>query len=260
MWIYCSENLSTTKEGLLMGEFTRRFKTSSWTMTSKLLQKLLLKVLINGLQHSVSLNVKQTLQIVETFIKAYYLPETEYVHWARARPKPEDTFALLEHSKNQIVGLIDLVASMKVSGPCNGLLCLHNPSSHDDGKVALWNPSTREFKSLPQSTVQCPPSVDITSFGCLGFGFDSKSEDYKVEISVPEVEVYPFGSVLFNNYINGFYYWDAIEYSDDLILSFDMANEKFSTLPLPNFGGSLAQYNMELLNFNGSLGAIFLSK
>ncbi|RDX80237.1 Syndetin, partial [Mucuna pruriens] len=68
------------------------------------LMSLDLQVLINGLQHFVSLNVKSKLQMVETFIKAYYLPETEYVHWARAHP---------EYSKNQIIGLINLVATMK---------------------------------------------------------------------------------------------------------------------------------------------------
>ncbi|KAG4180086.1 hypothetical protein ERO13_A10G143700v2 [Gossypium hirsutum] len=171
-----------------------------------------------------------------------------------------------------------------VSGPCNGLLCLH-----DADKVALWNPSTREFKTLPQSTVQRPPLVDSTSFGCVGIGFDSQSGDYKVvrfvtnyfeenedeglmgdwnhqvelyslksdswkEISVPGVQ--PYGSPLFNNYVNGFYYWQAIGDSDYLILSFDMVNEKFSTLPLPEFGGSLAKYYLELLDFNGLLGAI----
>ncbi|XP_022756008.1 F-box/kelch-repeat protein At3g06240-like isoform X1 [Durio zibethinus] len=171
-----------------------------------------------------------------------------------------------------------------VSGPCNGLLCLH-----DAGKVALWNPSTREFKILPQSSVQRPSSVDSTSFGCLGFGFDSKTDDYKVvrfvtnyfkeneeegflpdwnhqvelyslkndswkEISVPEA--HPYGSPLFNNYINGFYYWQATGDSDYRILSFDMANENFATLPLPKFGGSLAQYYLQLLDFNGLLGAI----
>ncbi|KAJ9540508.1 hypothetical protein OSB04_027014 [Centaurea solstitialis] len=45
-----------------------------------------LQVLINGLQHFVTVSVKPKLQAVETFIKAYYLPETEYVHWARAHP------------------------------------------------------------------------------------------------------------------------------------------------------------------------------
>ncbi|KAL2328530.1 hypothetical protein Fmac_021957 [Flemingia macrophylla] len=68
------------------------------------LMSLDLQVLINGLHHFVSLNVKPRLQMVETFIKAYYLPETEYVHWARAHP---------EYSKSQVVGLINLVATMK---------------------------------------------------------------------------------------------------------------------------------------------------
>ncbi|XP_023519396.1 syndetin-like isoform X2 [Cucurbita pepo subsp. pepo] len=68
------------------------------------LMSLDLQVLINGLQHFVSENVKPKLQMVETFIKAYYLPETEYVHWARAHP---------EYSKSQVIGLVNLVASMK---------------------------------------------------------------------------------------------------------------------------------------------------
>ncbi|KAL0534185.1 hypothetical protein IC582_028469 [Cucumis melo] len=68
------------------------------------LMSLDLQVLINGLQHFVSANVKPKLQMVETFIKAYYLPETEYVHWARSHP---------EYSKSQIIGLVNMVASMK---------------------------------------------------------------------------------------------------------------------------------------------------
>ncbi|XP_024961276.1 syndetin-like isoform X1 [Cynara cardunculus var. scolymus] len=63
-----------------------------------------LQVLINGLQHFVTINVKPKLYAVETFIKAYYLPETEYVHWARAHP---------EYTKSQMAGLINLVATMK---------------------------------------------------------------------------------------------------------------------------------------------------
>ncbi|KAE9461299.1 hypothetical protein C3L33_06796, partial [Rhododendron williamsianum] len=37
-------------------------------------------------------------------LQAYYLPETEYVHWARKHP---------EYTKTQIIGLINLVATMK---------------------------------------------------------------------------------------------------------------------------------------------------
>ncbi|XP_058199985.1 uncharacterized protein LOC131314987 isoform X1 [Rhododendron vialii] len=68
------------------------------------LMSLDLQVLINGLHHFISLNVRPKFQTVETFIKAYYLPETEYVHWARKHP---------EYTKTQIIGLINLVATMK---------------------------------------------------------------------------------------------------------------------------------------------------
>ncbi|CAN0902476.1 Vps50 [Linum grandiflorum] len=74
------------------------------TDEGRALMSLDLQVLINGLQHFVPGNVKPKLQTVETFIKAYYLPETEYVHWARAHP---------EYSKAQVVGLVNLVATMK---------------------------------------------------------------------------------------------------------------------------------------------------
>ncbi|KAL4388686.1 hypothetical protein GQ457_09G013850 [Hibiscus cannabinus] len=170
-------------------------------------------------------------------------------------------------------------------GPCNGILCLHDQHY----EAALWNPSTREFKILPQSSVQRPPLVDSTRFGGIGFGYDSQTDNYKLvrfvvnyleedsdagsmfdeidqvelysltsdswrEISYPVV--HPYGSPPFNSYVNGFYYWQAIGDSGDLILSFDMVNEKFSTLPLPQFGGTLAQYYLQLLDSNGFLGAI----
>ncbi|XP_027084711.1 uncharacterized protein [Coffea arabica] len=73
------------------------------TNEGRALMSLDLQVLINGLKHIVSFDVRPKLQIVEAFIKAFYLPETEYVHWARAHP---------EYTKSQIVGLINLVATM----------------------------------------------------------------------------------------------------------------------------------------------------
>ncbi|KAJ6835136.1 syndetin [Iris pallida] len=73
------------------------------TNEGRVLMSLDLQVLINGLQHFTSVSVMPKMQVVETFIKAFYLPETEYVHWARSHP---------EYSRSQIVGLINLVATM----------------------------------------------------------------------------------------------------------------------------------------------------
>ncbi|GMI93020.1 hypothetical protein like AT3G16210 [Hibiscus trionum] len=175
-------------------------------------------------------------------------------------------------------------SGLAVDGLCNGILCLHGAD-----KVALWNPSTREFKILPQSSVQRPPSLHFTSLDGLGFGYDSQTNDYKVVRFVTnyfeedsdaglwfdpihQVELYSLtsdswkemsvhevcadGSPLFNNYVNGFYYWRAYWVPDTLILSFDMVNEKFSTLPLPQFDWGEDFYK-ELLDFNGLLAAIF---
>ncbi|KAI3523353.1 hypothetical protein L1887_01417 [Cichorium endivia] len=94
---YGLENLSeTVVEGLS--------RVKRCTDEGRALMSLDFQVLITGLQHFLTINVKPKLQRVETFIKAFYLPETEYVHWARAHP---------EYTKSQMTGLINLVATMK---------------------------------------------------------------------------------------------------------------------------------------------------
>ncbi|KAL1080287.1 hypothetical protein V6Z11_D10G283300 [Gossypium hirsutum] len=187
-----------------------------------------------------------------------------------------------------------------VYGACHGLLCLLDPLKD---KAAIWNPSTREFKILPPSSIQRPPyfspfeetylTLDDVSFDHASFGFDSKTDDYKVirfvtltfinsEEQYPhphfmyQVELYslrsnswqeipcpdykPTGTTLGNNYVDGICYWktETGAYLDfrGLILSFDMGNEKFSILPIPEFVGSFPEYFVNLLVFNGSLGAI----
>ncbi|KAK8608760.1 hypothetical protein V6N13_024173 [Hibiscus sabdariffa] len=174
-----------------------------------------------------------------------------------------------------------------VYGHCNGLLCLIS-----EDKLALWNPSIRQFKILPESSVQRPPSAYMTRFGNLGFGYDSQSDDYKVvrfvtnyfgfddgkikitshvtmqidlyslrgnswkEIPLPQVNVVHDHPWL-DNHVNGIFYWvasGATVASDFCVLSFDMANERFSTLALPR--GILLQHGFQLLNFNGLLGAM----
>ncbi|KAA3481918.1 F-box protein CPR30-like [Gossypium australe] len=182
-----------------------------------------------------------------------------------------------------------------VYGACHGLLCLHDPL---EDKAAIWNPSTREFKILPPSSIQRPPyfspfeetylSLDDVSFNNAAFGFDSKTDDYKVirfvsltfvnseeeyshphflhqvelsdswkEIPSPDyTPTEPNGNI----FVDGICYWKTVYggYLDfrGLILSFDLGNEEFSILPIPEFVGSLPEYYVDLLVFNGSLGVI----
>ncbi|XVF84191.1 hypothetical protein PTKIN_Ptkin17bG0005700 [Pterospermum kingtungense] len=167
-----------------------------------------------------------------------------------------------------------------VIGSCNGLLCL------DDifGNVVFWNPSTKQCKFLPQSSVQRPPSAIESEFYCTGFGFDPKSEDYKVvrfvdfsdedyhDIGINQVELYSLKSDSWKEIsygdvyacsglsINGFYYWLAdgtgSTLSDTFILSFDFANEEFSSLALPDLHIPSGPYYLELLEYNGSLAVV----
>ncbi|XP_017984402.1 PREDICTED: F-box/kelch-repeat protein At3g23880-like [Theobroma cacao] len=180
---------------------------------------------------------------------------------------------------------------LTVSGVCNGLLCLH-----DGYRINLWNPSTREVKLLPESTISLPPSVDSTYFYCMGLGFDRKSDDYKVLVNVvnrvhneeriiafkyiSQIHLYSLSTeswreiphpkvsfdrlkYLFNIYINGFCHyingichWPAFDDSGDLILSFDVAEEVFSTSCLPNFGMSKAECFWYIASFNEALATI----
>ncbi|MBA0671924.1 hypothetical protein Goklo_025076, partial [Gossypium klotzschianum] len=75
---------------------------------------------------------------------------------------------------------------VSVCGTSHGLLCLHDSSTD---KAAIWNPSTKEFKIPPPSSVQRPsylPRIkgyrilNDVSFHHIAFGFNSKTGDYKV--------------------------------------------------------------------------------
>ena len=59
---------------------------------------------------------------------------------------------------------------VKLLDSCDGLLCIVD----FDGKIVLWNPSTRQCNLLPPNPNTCYSS------GCHGFGFDSSTDDYKV--------------------------------------------------------------------------------
>ncbi|KAH1045519.1 hypothetical protein J1N35_036303 [Gossypium stocksii] len=186
--------------------------------------------------------------------------------------------------------------SPHVWGTRHGLLCLHN-SWMNEFEVAIWNPSTREFKILPPSSVQRPTYPGLTCqhviFDCGAFEFDFKTDDYKfirfvtlcfidsesgIESpdDVSQVELYslkcdswkeipspnytPFDFYLSNNCLDGICYWLTTTgnspYEEVMILSFDMANEKFSVSPTLEFVGFFSKINIRALVFNGSVGVL----
>ncbi|XVF45710.1 hypothetical protein PTKIN_Ptkin02bG0228400 [Pterospermum kingtungense] len=182
-----------------------------------------------------------------------------------------------------------------VSSSCNGLLCLDD----FDGNCLLWNPSTGEHKLLPPTSLEVkrPPDEHVSSFFCSGFGFDSRSQDYKVvrfmektfnivheedrfqvelyslnsdswkRISYPRHQAHPFNDPTrpvndpphpFNDpatCVDGVHYWIYVSFQVGFVLSFDFADEKFSSFRLPE-SFVRGVHTAHLLEFDGSLAAV----
>ncbi|KAF9591249.1 hypothetical protein IFM89_003200 [Coptis chinensis] len=157
---------------------------------------------------------------------------------------------------------------LSIVASCNGIVCLYNRFSSD---IFLWNPATKHVRLLSKSPFPYQPedgyfSLDI----CIGFGFDDKSNDYKVvrffslckQPNVPTqspAEAYNLSTDSWNiidaispvivilsdpkaPYRNGTYCWLVV--NDDFpqhkripekyVLTFDFRNEVFGSLPLPD--------------------------
>ncbi|XP_059641858.1 putative F-box protein At3g16210 [Cornus florida] len=168
-------------------------------------------------------------------------------------------------------------------GACNGILCLCNRNNWKH--FALWNPATREFKSLPVFPRSFPPNV-ASSQETFGFGFDPITNDYKVvwiwntlddvmemRYGPYQVAVYtlstdswryldvalPYSSIATprsNTCINGVYHWFAIH--DDghpVILSFDMGIELFHEIrDIPSSKPPV------LVSYNNSLALMYYDR
>lgn len=151
----------------------------------------------------------------------------------------------------------------EIRGHSHGLLCLADLRRD----IYLCNPTTREFHKLPPSILllteppEEPDGYD-SSANAIGFGYDSRSRDFKVVRVVnfvegpgyfypPKVEIYDlskdrwreietpvcghvFWAPSFEMYHDGTYYWWAdTEGGTEFIQTFDMSNEVFGRIPVP---------------------------
>uniref|UniRef100_A0A2N9GGV9 F-box domain-containing protein n=1 Tax=Fagus sylvatica TaxID=28930 RepID=A0A2N9GGV9_FAGSY len=154
-----------------------------------------------------------------------------------------------------------------VFGTYNGLFCLTDDVFSHSYSFILWNPCVRKFVKLP------PPNVSRKTHGlCIestGFGFDAKTNDYKVVRFVtlenagrigefpPEVEVYslaigewrmvtalaPIGDVCGparQAFINGALHSIALKKVANnklihFVMVFDLGDEVFCEMELPKF-------------------------
>ncbi|XP_023888146.2 F-box/kelch-repeat protein At3g06240-like [Quercus suber] len=185
--------------------------------------------------------------------------------------------SLFEYS---VPSVFDLNTSFLI-GSCNGLVCLaqlRKLTAASDA-IYLWNPSIRKFKRLPDSC-----SSRKAFWLSPGLGYQSKTNDYKVvklwgtpvvaevytlssdswrkvEISlrakvvVTRIEPYPF-PLFFSGALHWFAYHSEGErkfLDPTMILLFDVNNEKFREMALPDGDKLIVQY---LSVFKGDLAFI----
>ncbi|CAL5442262.1 unnamed protein product [Camellia sinensis] len=121
-------------------------------------------------------------------------------------------------------------------GYAKGLFCFF-----EQDRFLLWNPSIRKFMAMAKPTIK-------TSFN-HGFGFDPQNNDYKmVRIAKnystkeePTTPIEPVGiticdTVRFAVYLEGAVHFavNMKQSNDPLILSFDLSDEVFQTMLLPD--------------------------
>lgn len=172
------------------------------------------------------------------------------------------TLSLFSHvyttnsSSTKLINLNTLTIS-SISGPCNGIYFLNCSDFY-----ALLNPSTREFKVLPESSSHSSKLIEESA----GFIFDARENDYKVVLirrklsyddGIYEKESLPSMICSVNSYeswrilmspvpsfglysgyfcssVQGQYHWGITDFFfNDLILTFDVVDEVFRTIRLP---------------------------
>ncbi|KAI9109328.1 hypothetical protein K1719_019672 [Acacia pycnantha] len=154
---------------------------------------------------------------------------------------------------------------------CNGLVCLADCYSPLDYQtILIWNPLLRKYLVLPKPIKTSKERERLEYSVCLGFGFDSRNNDYKVvrlmnhcrTQETPHVEVYSLVSCSWRSitvrvpqfrlhnmrwtplvmFVNGAVHWvvsrrRSVGLYDTFILLFDVTEETFRELALPRQSG-----------------------
>ncbi|KAI3873286.1 hypothetical protein MKW92_034704 [Papaver armeniacum] len=160
-------------------------------------------------------------------------------------------------------------------GYCNGLVCI---SPYERLNLCIWNPSTNEYKHLPETPlpVTTPEECYLSDIQ-YGFSYDYEIGEFKVvclacyeNASGSDVYLYTSGSntwialdsIYHHVYgwanqvpVNGVIHWEAYrkyEGSNNrrVILSFNFEKEIFQEMPWPDL---LGEFNTYLCVLGGSL-------
>jgi F-box interacting protein len=194
----------------------------------------------------------------------------------------DDDNDFTEHTRfDFLVDSFTINPIFRVVATCNGLVCFSNdrPGYGHPNQFYLWNPCVRKYVKLPYPNVTFEIRDEI--FHSIGFGFDPKTNDYKVVRMVslwddpdckdrPKVEVYTLSTGEWRTvtpvlsplcilhdcptpaFVNGALHWIGFRRNGDqfryFVLVFDLGDEVFREIPLTELqlgSGVRFRYNPE---------------
>ncbi|GAA0140709.1 hypothetical protein LIER_02010 [Lithospermum erythrorhizon] len=164
---------------------------------------------------------------------------------------------------------INRIKEIELVGTCNGLICFCHIDCKKNGIiVALWNPTTRDLKTLPlfQELTVARGTYSLNDFrrgtqtwtDHMGFGYDCTTDDYKV-LRISEEEEHTYQMKIYSLRRNTWLNFDCSDVSAEIcaprtlfrkdkfcwvascpdgivamvILLFDIVKEVFRQIPLP---------------------------
>ncbi|XVF78179.1 hypothetical protein PTKIN_Ptkin14bG0109000 [Pterospermum kingtungense] len=183
------------------------------------------------------------------------------------------------------------LSSFLMVGSCNGLVCLCNYMVLSQS--IIWNPSIQKFIKLPKTSIITCLIEEASYF--LGFGFDSRTNDYKLLIVLfieDVIENYLFSlnenswktvsasfsddamrrriwssfptELQISTFVNGAFHWvghqreqdDIVGESGNMILGFNISTEQFFVLRLPESLTGLAPKELLVMKYGESSIAV----
>ncbi|XP_050212532.1 putative F-box protein At3g16210 [Mercurialis annua] len=145
--------------------------------------------------------------------------------------------------------------AFRMVGASNGLVCLYCTSRNHFlfNEFVIWNPSIRKSLRVPKSSF---PLLGLAYELLLGFGFDSRTNDYKLltfsfafntdvvlyslnsnswkKITNVVCKFGKYGGWSINpTFVDGRFYWNVTVEQKNLVLVFDLRDEMFGEISLP---------------------------
>ncbi|XP_050226203.1 F-box/kelch-repeat protein At3g06240-like [Mercurialis annua] len=153
----------------------------------------------------------------------------------------------------------------KVAGSSNGLVCLYVYLGSDLHKFIIWNPSIRKSLLVPKNNL-------VGADQLIGFGFDSRTNDYKLFVdgfmyslncnswmkitNIPvenKIDSYWLNTPFF---VHGIFHWLAISEEKNIVLTFDLRDEMFGEISMPQCLENVGNKHLKIKAFGESSMAV----